>query len=162
MLQEVSHLLVGRSSSSSDLHHFKVLKDTPPRSSPATYLSSSAHLAGSPHPHSFPPPIHPTLFLGSPYYHFHLLSPAPSCPSWGAAYGQAEACGTVATGGKDTFGRWEGYEGRPYIYPSILRPSFHTTTRHDHTSHKGGTTDFSSYPKLWDGKDVGLSVLPLP
>lgn len=40
--------------------------------------------------------VHPTLFWGSPYYHLHLLSPAPSCPSWVAAYGQAEACGSVA------------------------------------------------------------------
>lgn len=58
-------------------------------------LSSCAHLAGSPHAHSFPPGSS-TLFWGSPYYHLHLLSPAPSCPSWVAAYGQAEACGSVA------------------------------------------------------------------
>lgn len=64
-----------------------------------THLSSSAPLAGSPRPHSSPPPTHPIWFSGSPYYRSPLPSPVPSCPFWMAAYGQAETCGAVAVAG---------------------------------------------------------------
>ena len=84
-----------------------------------THLSSSEPLAGSPHPRSSPPLIHPIWFSGSPYYHSPLLSPAPSCPFWVAAYGQAETCGTVAAAGSKVTGvvslrvSWDGTEGAP-------------------------------------------------